>query len=296
MCGRLLVEGFDVLGVDSLLTGDEGNLASLRDHPGFTLEVADVSEGLPVGGAFDAVIHMASPASPVTYARFPLETLRAGSAGTHATIELAASRGARFLLASTSEIYGDPLVHPQTEGYWGNVNPAGPRSMYDEAKRYAEAVAATYLRSGLDVKVVRIFNTYGPRMAREDGRAVPAFIDQALRGLPITVHGDGSQTRSLCYVDDLIDGIFRLLTSEHRGAMNMGNPDEITIRHLAERIRDLSGTGSEIVFVDRPADDPERRCPDISLARSVLGWEPKIDLEAGLRMTLDWARAGWVVA
>jgi dTDP-glucose 4,6-dehydratase len=288
-----LEEGFDVLGVDSLVTGDEANIASIRSHPGFRFVVADVSESIPGTGSVDAVLHFASPASPITYARFPLETLKAGSFGTHRAIELAVQHDAPFLLASTSEVYGDPLVHPQREDYWGNVNPIGPRSMYDEAKRYAEAVAATYLRAGGDVKVVRIFNTYGPRLARADGRAVPAFVDRGLSGSSITVHGDGSQTRSLCYVDDLIGGIYRLLRSDHRGVMNIGNPHEVSILTLAERIRTLTGGTSTIAFSERPTDDPERRCPDISLARSVLGWEPKVELDQGLALTIGWARRAW---
>lgn len=293
MCARLVEEGFDVAGVDSLITGDESNVASLVGSGAFELFVADVSEGIPDVGRVDAVLHMASPASPVTYAKHPLETLRVGSAGTHHAISVASEQRATFLLASTSEVYGDPMTHPQPESYRGNVDPMGPRSMYDEAKRYAEAVAATYLRAGEDVKVVRIFNTYGPKMARSDGRAVPAFLDQALSDLPVTVHGDGSQTRSLCYVDDLIEGIYRLLRSDHLGVMNIGNPFEVPVLELAEWIIRLTGSRSSVVYVDRPQDDPERRCPDISLARSLLGWEPKVDLDEGLSLTIEWARSTW---
>jgi dTDP-glucose 4,6-dehydratase len=296
LCETLLGHGWDVVCVDSFLTGSRSNVEDAVGQPGFELITADVSRELPVTGPVDAVLHLASPASPIDYLELPLETLRAGSFGTHMALELARSRGAVFLMASTSEVYGDPLVHPQPETYWGNVNPIGPRSVYDEAKRYAEAAAMAYCRGfGVPVRIVRIFNTYGPRMRRHDGRAVPAFIDQALRGEPMTVHGDGSQTRSLCLVDDLVEGIRRLLDSDHVGPVNIGNPEEVTVLEIAERIRDLLGSSSDIVFTPRPQDDPERRCPDISLAKRVLGWQPTVSLQDGLARTVDWARSAWAL-
>jgi nucleoside-diphosphate-sugar epimerase len=288
---RLLAEGWDVVAVDSFITGREDNVAGALGHTGFSLVEADVSSGLEVAGPIDAVFHLASPASPPDYLEHPIATLRVGALGTLNALHLASDRGARFLLTSTSEVYGDPLVNPQPESYWGNVNPVGPRSVYDESKRYAEALTMAYHREGhLETRVVRIFNTYGPRMRRDDGRAVPNFIDQAISGRPLTVHGDGSQTRSLCYVDDLIEGIWRLFTSDHIGPMNIGNPEELTVLQLAETIRSLAGSSSEISFTGRPVDDPNVRCPDISVAREVLGWEPKVALDAGLRTTISWAR------
>jgi dTDP-glucose 4,6-dehydratase len=295
LCERLLAEGLEVLCLDSLLTGDRANLEAMEGRDGFTFVQADVSREMPVDGPVDHVLHLASPASPVDYMEHPLETLRAGSRGTERALELAKDRGAGFLLASTSEVYGDPEVHPQPEGYWGNVNPIGPRSMYDEAKRYAEALAMAYHRVyEVPVKIARIFNTYGPRMKRVDGRAVPTFIDQALRGEPLTVHGDGSQTRSLCYVDDLVEGLWRLLRSDHIGPMNLGNDEEVAIRDLAGRIRGLSGSSSEIVYLPRPQDDPEVRRPDLSLARSVLAWQPRVGVEEGLERTIQWAAGAWL--
>ena len=294
LCDRLLREGWEVLCLDSLLTGDGVNLSQAREHPAFRFVQADVSDELPVEGSVDAVLHLASPASPVAYQRHPIETLRVGAVGTERALEIAERDGATFLLTSTSEVYGDPKVHPQPEGYWGNVNPIGPRSMYDEAKRFAEALTIAYHRSrGLPVRIARIFNTYGPRMRRDDGRAVPAFIEQGLRGDPITVHGTGAQTRSLCHVNDLIEGLWRLLVSDTTGPVNLGNPEEVSVLQLANTIRSLTGDRSEIVLVDRPVDDPELRCPDISLARRALGWQPDISLAEGLERTIDWARRTW---
>ena len=291
---RILDDGYEVVGFDNLVTGRDENVAHLAGHPGFELRHGDVSDGFAVDGGVDVVLHFASPASPPDYLDRPIETLRVGSVGTQHALDLALAKGARFVQASTSEVYGDPLVHPQTEDYWGNVNPVGPRSVYDEAKRYAEALTMAYHRvHDLDVKLPRIFNTFGPRMRRDDGRAVPTFFAQALHDEPIPVHGDGSQTRSLCYVDDLVDGIWALANSAHVGAMNIGNPHELTVLQLAERIRELVGSRSEIVFTGRPVDDPNVRCPDIALARSVLGWEPMVDLEEGLQRTLEWAKGRW---
>ena len=288
---RLLAESWDVVAVDSFITGREGNVAGVIDRGAFSLVEGDVSSGLEVAGPVDAVFHLASPASPPDYLEHPIATLRVGALGTLNALHLASEKGARFLLTSTSEVYGDPLIHPQPESYWGNVNPVGPRSVYDESKRYAEALTMAFHREGhLETRVVRIFNTYGPRMRRDDGRAVPNFIDQAISGRPLTVHGDGSQTRSLCYVDDLIEGIWRLFTSGHVGPMNIGSPEELTVLQLAELIRSLADSSSEISFTGRPVDDPNVRCPDISIAREVLGWEPKVALDAGLRTTILWAR------
>jgi dTDP-glucose 4,6-dehydratase len=294
LCERLLHEGWDVVCVDSLLTGETTNLSAVRSHPRFRFEQRDVSEPWTVDGPVDWVLHLASPASPIDYLELPLETLKVGAHGTHNALEVAESKGASFLLASTSEVYGDPKLHPQPESYWGNVNPIGPRSVYDEAKRYAEAVTMAYHRTrGLPIRVVRIFNTYGPRMRKNDGRAVPTFIKQAIRREPLTVHGDGSQTRSLCYVDDLIEGLWRFMNSGETGPMNLGNPEEIKIIELAHTIGDLAGGGSEIAFVQRPVDDPELRCPDITLAQRELGWRPEVSLLTGMSMTIEWARNNW---
>jgi len=294
LCDRLLREGWEVLCFDSLLTGDSVNLSDAREHAAFRFVQANVSDELWFEDGLDAVLHLASPASPVAYQAHPIETLRVGAVGAERALELAQRDGSTFLLASTSEVYGDPKVHPQPESYWGNVNPIGPRSMYDEAKRFAEALTMAYHRSrGLSVRIARIFNTYGPRMRRDDGRAVPAFIEQGLRGEPITVHGTGTQTRSLCYVDDLIEGLWRLLVSDTTGPVNLGNPEEVSVLQLADAVRSLTGDQSQLTFVDRPVDDPELRCPDISLARDVLDWEPRISLSDGLRMTVDWARSTW---
>jgi dTDP-glucose 4,6-dehydratase len=283
-----------VVCADSLLTGEERNLAEAMKSPRFRFVRADVSGGIPGGDSFDAILHLASPASPGAYQAHPIETLRVGAAGTLAALEVARGSGAPFLLASTSEVYGDPKVHPQPETYWGNVNPIGPRSMYDEAKRFAEACAMAYHRThGLAVRIARIFNTYGPRMRRDDGRAVPTFIAQGLRGEPMTVHGTGSQTRSLCYVDDLIEGLWRLLRSEETGPVNLGTQEELSILDLAETIRSLTDARSELVFVGRPVDDPEIRRPDIRRARELLGWEPVVSVTAGLERTVAWAREAW---
>ena len=294
VCERLLGEGWEVLCLDSLLTGDTGNLEGALRSDRFFFVTGDVTERLPVTGHVDAVLHLASPASPVDYLAHPLETLQVGAVGTHLALELARTKRALFLLASTSEVYGDPLIHPQPESYWGNVNPVGPRSVYDEAKRYAEALSTAYERRyRLPIRIARIFNTYGPRMRQNDGRAVPMFIAQALRAEPLTVHGDGMQTRSLCYVEDLVDGIYRLLRSDHVGPMNIGNPSEVTILDLAELVRSTAGSASEVIFTPRPVDDPQVRCPDITLAKRKLRWEPKIALEQGLATTVDWASETW---
>jgi dTDP-glucose 4,6-dehydratase len=292
---RLLAESWEVVCVDSLLTGDRSNLDHLRAHAGFTFIRGDVSDPVTIDGGLDAILHLASPASPSDYLAHPIETLRVGSVGTEQLLDLAVERRVRrFVLSSTSEVYGDPLVHPQPETYWGNVNPVGPRSVYDEAKRFAEAIAMSFHRvHGLGVGIARIFNTYGPRMRRADGRAVPTFIDQALTGRPLTVHGDGSQTRSLCFVDDLVEGIFRLLMSDHVGPVNLGNPEEVSVLQIAERVRSAARGSSEIVFTERPVDDPEQRCPDITLARRVLGWEPTVGLGDGLDRTIGWAKERW---
>ena len=294
LCDRLLEEGWEVVCVDSYLTGQKDNVVHLVGASGFTLLEADVSSAFEVEGTVDWVLHLASPASPRDYLMYPIETLRVGSLGALNCLDLADEKGAGVLFASTSEVYGDPLVHPQPETYWGNVNPIGPRSVYDEAKRFAEAAASGFARAhGMRVKLARIFNTYGPRMRRRDGRAVPEFVDQALHGRPLTVHGDGSQTRSLCYVDDLIEGLYRFLTSSVTGPMNLGNPEEVTVLELARRIASLAGSDSSVVFEERPVDDPRVRRPDITRARSELGWEPVVTLEDGLARTIDWARGAW---
>jgi dTDP-glucose 4,6-dehydratase len=291
LCDHLLGRGIAVVAIDNLLTGSLDNIAHLSGNPAFSFQRQDVTEYLDVEGPVDAVLHFASPASPIDYALLPIETIKVGTLGTHRALGLALAKGARFLLASTSEVYGDPEVHPQPETYWGHVNPVGPRSIYDEAKRAAEAFTMAYHNHhGLDTRIVRIFNTYGPRMRRHDGRAVPAFVTQALAGEPITVFGEGSQTRSLCYVDDLIDGIHRLLASDHPLPVNIGNPSEITILELARMVRGLCGSESEIVFEPLPVDDPRRRRPDITLARELLAWEPRVPLEDGLARTIAWWR------
>jgi dTDP-glucose 4,6-dehydratase len=289
LCDRLREEGTEVVCVDNLLTGSLDNVAALSGDPGFELDLRDVCEPFDVPGPVDAVFHLASPASPHDYTRHPLETLRAGAHGTLNALELAHRKGARFLLASTSEVYGDPLVHPQPETYWGNVNPVGPRSQYDEAKRYAEALTTAYRGTlGVDTVIVRLFNTYGPRMRPTDGRAVPTFITQALAGRPLTVAGDGTQTRSVAYVDDTVGGILAAAASGHPGPVNLGNPVELSILDLAHRVRDLCGSASPVVFTARPADDPGLRRPDIALARSALGWQPAVDVDKGLAMTIEW--------
>lgn len=289
---RLLDRDIDVVCLDNFITGAPENIAHLQSADGFRLMKVDVSDYISIPGPVDYVLHFASPASPVDYAELPIQTMKAGSLGTLHTLGLAKEKNARYLLASTSETYGDPLVHPQPESYWGNVNPVGPRSCYDEAKRFAEALVVSYRRKhGVDAAIMRIFNTYGPRMRAGDGRAIPNFVSQALSGAPITVQGDGSQTRSLCYVDDLVDGALRLLFSSAAGPINVGNPTEMTVLDLAHLVRELAGSDSPIEFVDRPVDDPSQRRPDISLARRQLDWEPRIDVVDGLSTTIDWFRA-----
>ena len=289
LCDRLLAEGHDVLGVDSFLTGSRANLAQLAGNPRFRLIEHDITTPAAFDEPVETVMNLASPASPRDYLAYPVETLRAGSEGTRQLLDYAVRFGASFLLASTSECYGDPLEHPQRESYWGNVNPVGPRSCYDEAKRYAEALTMAYHRAcGVQTSIARIFNTYGPRMKAGDGRIVPAFIGQALRGQPMTVYGTGSQTRSFCYVSDLVDGLLRLAFSGEPYPVNLGNPEELTVLEFATRIRDITASGSEIVFESLPEDDPQRRKPDISKAISVLGWQPRVSLDAGLGETIAW--------
>jgi len=296
LCARLLADGHDVLCVDNYLTGRREHVEALLARFGDTFRVLEhnISEPLYLDEDVDAVLHYASPASPVDYMKFPIQTLKVGAIGTWHTLGLAKHKGARYMLASTSEAYGDPQVNPQPETYWGHVNPIGPRGVYDEAKRYAEAMTMAYTRvHGIDTRIVRIFNVYGPMMRADDGRAIPQFINQALRNEPITVHGDGSQTRSVCYVDDMIEGFVRLLMLEppFHEPVNMGTPNEMTVLELAELIRELCGSLSEIVFTERPIDDPTVRRPDIARARDLLGWEPKVDARAGLQRTIDWFRA-----
>jgi len=286
----LLERGFSVIGMDNLATGDVANIAPLTGRD-FVFVKHDVTNYVAVEGPLDYVFHFASPASPIDYLKLPIQTLKVGGLGTHNCLGLAMAKNARFLLASTSEVYGDPLVHPQREDYWGNVNPVGPRGVYDEAKRFAEAITMAYHRvHDVETRIVRIFNTYGPRMRVEDGRAIPAFLGQALRGEDVTVFGDGSQTRSLCYVSDLVDGIYRLMMSDVPDPVNVGNPRELTIRDLAERIVALTGSKSRIVERPLPVDDPKVRQPDITRARTLLGWEPKVSLEDGLPRTLAYFR------
>jgi dTDP-glucose 4,6-dehydratase len=292
LCERLLAEGHEVVAVDNLLTGNRRNLAHLEGQKAFSFVFHDVTKYISLAGALDAVLHFASPASPIDYLELPIQTLKVGSLGTHNALGLAQAKGARFLLASTSEVYGDPLIHPQPETYWGNVNPIGPRGVYDEAKRFAEALTMAYRRAnGVDTRIVRIFNTYGERMRPRDGRVVPALIGQALAGEPMTVFGDGSQTRSFCYVSDLVDGIYRLLLSDEKEPVNIGNPAELSVLDFAKTIRRLTGTKSEIVFKPLPVDDPKVRQPDITRARAKLGWEPKVPLEEGLKRTIEYFRS-----
>lgn len=289
LCEHLLDREVSVVCLDNFLTGTPTNVEHLWDNPGFRLVRCDVSDYIHVPGPVDLVFHFASPASPIDYHRMPIETLKVGSLGTLHTLGLALEKGARYVLASTSEVYGDPLEHPQAETYWGNVNPVGPRGVYDEAKRFAEALTSAYrTRRGVETGIVRIFNTYGPRMRPDDGRAIPTFIRQALMGEPLTVAGDGSQTRSVCYVDDTIRGILALALSDHSGPINIGNPDEMSVLELAQRIRALTGSSSPIEFVDLPVDDPRVRRPDTRLARELLGWEPVVGTDAGLRQTIAW--------
>ena len=286
----LLAQGHEVIGMDNFITGDRSNLEHVRDRR-FQFVEHNVTEEIRIDGPLDYILHFASPASPIDYLELPIQTLKVGSLGTHKTLGLAKAKNATFLLASTSEVYGDPLVHPQKEDYWGNVNPIGPRGVYDEAKRFAEAMTVAYHRyHRVDIKIARIFNTYGPRMRIKDGRAIPAFISQALQNQPITVFGEGHQTRSFCYVSDLVDGLYRLLTSQQNMPVNLGNPAEMTIEELAETIRRKTGSKSPIVFDPLPVDDPKVRQPDISLARKLLGWSPRVSLDEGLTTTIAYFR------
>jgi len=291
LCDRFLADSWEVICMDNLITGDLRNVEHLFADADFHFHHQDVTEFIHVSGRLDVVMHFASPASPIDYLELPIQTLKVGSLGTHKALGLAKAKKATFVLASTSEVYGDPLVHPQTESYWGNVNPIGPRGVYDEAKRFAEALTVAYRSAhGLDSKIVRIFNTYGPRMRLADGRAIPAFMAQALRSEPLTVFGDGSQTRSFCYIDDLVDGIYRLATSSHPGPVNLGNPYEMSLLDLARKVIALTGSKSTIVHRPLPVDDPKVRQPDISRARELLGWEPKVGLEDGLKSAIDYFR------
>jgi len=288
LCDYFLNKGYSVICIDNLLTGDLKNIEHLFQNPDFLFIKLDVTNYIHVPGPIHYILHFASPASPVDYHNLPIQTLKVGALGTHKTLGLAKEKKAKFLLASTSEVYGDPLVHPQNEDYWGNVNPIGPRGVYDEAKRFAEAMTMAYHRAhGMDTKIVRIFNTYGPRMRINDGRAIPEFINQALHNEDITVFGDGSQTRSFCYVSDLVEGIYRLLMSDYNYPVNLGNPIEMSILELANKIIEMTGTKSKIVFKPLPQDDPKVRRPDITRARTILGWEPKVSLEDGLKATIE---------
>lgn len=292
LCDRFIKEGFHVVGMDNLITGNLLNIEHLFKLEQFEFYHHDVSKFIHVPGQIDYILHFASPASPIDYLKIPIQTLKVGSLGTHNCLGLAKSKNARILVASTSEIYGDPLIHPQTEEYWGNVNPVGPRGVYDEAKRFQEAMTMAYHTfHGVQTRIVRIFNTYGPRMRLNDGRALPAFIGQALRGEDLTVFGDGSQTRSFCYVDDLVDGIYRLLMSDYVQPVNVGNPDEITLKEFAEEIIALTGTTQKIVYKPLPADDPKQRKPDITKAKSILGWEPKVSRKDGLKITYEYFKS-----
>jgi dTDP-glucose 4,6-dehydratase len=292
LCDRFIDEGFEVIGMDNLITGDLRNIEHLFKLPQFVFYDHDVSNFVHVPGHLDYILHFASPASPIDYLKIPIQTLKVGSLGTHNLLGLAKSKNARILVASTSEVYGDPHVHPQTEDYWGNVNPVGPRGVYDEAKRFQEAITMAYHTfHKVETRMVRIFNTYGPRMRLNDGRVLPAFIGQALRGEDLTVFGDGSQTRSFCYVSDLIEGIYRLLHSDYAGPVNIGNPSEITIKEFADEIIKLTNTTQKVVYKPLPKDDPTQRRPDISLAQKLLGWEPQVSREEGLKITYDYFKS-----
>lgn len=291
LCDLLVEKGHSVICMDNFITGSRDNISQLEGNESFRLIDHDVTKQIEVEGDIDYIMHFASPASPIDYLNFPIQTLKVGSLGTHNALGLAKSKNARYILASTSEVYGDPLEHPQKETYWGNVSCVGPRGVYDEAKRFAEAMTMAYHNvHKIDTKIVRIFNTYGPRMRRKDGRVVPAFIDQSLNGEPMTVFGDGSQTRSFCYVTDLIDGIYRLMMSDGNDPVNIGNPEEMSILEFAEKIKDLTKTSSEIVFKPLPVDDPKVRCPDITKAKELLDWAPKVSLDEGLKKTIDYFR------
>ncbi|MCX6121355.1 MAG: SDR family oxidoreductase [Ignavibacteriales bacterium] len=292
LCDRLLAEGHEVVCLDNLITGDINNIAHLMGNKKFSFINYDVTNYLFVDGKIDYIFHFASPASPIDYLKLPIQTLKVGSLGTHKALGLAKAKGARFFIASTSEVYGDPLIHPQTENYWGNVNPVGPRGVYDEAKRFAEAMTMAYHKyHGVETRIIRIFNTYGERMRMNDGRAIPAFMSQALHNEDVTVFGDGSQTRSVCYVSDLIEGIFRLMMSEYDAPMNIGNPEEVTILNLAKEIIQLAGSRSKIVFKSLPQDDPKVRQPDITKAQTILHWKPEVHRDDGLRKTLNYFKA-----
>lgn len=292
LCDRFIKEGFYVIGMDNLITGDLKNIEHLSGNINFEFVNHDVSNHITIDGSLDYILHFASPASPIDYLKIPIQTLKVGSLGTHNLLGLAKAKNARMLIASTSEVYGDPLVHPQTEEYWGNVNPIGPRGVYDEAKRFQEAITMAYHRfHGVETRIVRIFNTYGPRMRLNDGRVLPAFIGQALRGEDLTVFGKGNQTRSFCYVDDLVEGIFRLLMSDYSLPVNIGNPDEITILEFAEEILKLTGSNQKIIFKELPVDDPMQRQPNIDKAKKLLGWEPKVSRQEGLKITYEYFKS-----
>lgn len=289
LCDRFVKEDFDVIGMDNLITGDMKNIEHLLPLPNFSFYHYDVSKYIYVPGELDYILHFASPASPIDYLKIPIQTLKVGSLGTHNCLGLALAKKARILVASTSEVYGDPLVHPQTEEYWGNVNPVGPRGVYDEAKRFQEAITMAYHTfHNVETRIVRIFNTYGPRMRLNDGRALPTFIGQALRGEDLTVFGDGSQTRSFCYVDDLVDGIYKLLMSDYAEPVNIGNPDEISLKDFADEIIKLTGTTQKIIYKELPKDDPKQRQPDITKAKELLNWQPKVNRTTGLKITYDY--------
>ena len=289
---RFIKEGYHVIAMDNLITGDLMNIAHLMDNANFKFINHDVTKFIDIEGPVDYILHFASPASPIDYLKIPIQTLKVGAMGTHNLLGLAKAKGARILVASTSEVYGDPLVHPQTEEYWGNVNPVGPRGVYDEAKRYMESITMAYHTfHQVDTRIIRIFNTYGPRMRLNDGRALPAFIGQALRGEDMTVFGDGSQTRSFCYVADLVEGIYRLLMSDYTQPVNIGNPNEISLKDFAEEVLKLTGSGVKIIYMPLPVDDPKQRQPDITKAKTLLGWEPKVDRAEGLKMTYDYFKA-----
>ena len=292
LCDRFIKEGYHVIGMDNLITGDLKNIEHLFPLEYFEFYNHDVSKFIHVPGQLDYILHFASPASPIDYLKIPIQTLKVGSLGTHNCLGLAKAKGARMLIASTSEVYGDPLVHPQTEEYWGNVNPIGPRGVYDEAKRFQEAITMAYHTfHGVETRIVRIFNTYGPKMRLNDGRALPAFIGQALRGEDLTVFGDGSQTRSFCFVDDLVEGIYRLLLSDYAYPVNIGNPNEISLKDFAEEVLKLTGSDVKIVYKDLPKDDPKQRQPDITKAKELLGWEPKVGRAEGLRITYEYFKS-----
>jgi dTDP-glucose 4,6-dehydratase len=292
LCDRFVKEDYHVIGMDNLITGDMDNIRHLSKLEQFEFCLHDVTKFIDIAGDLDYILHFASPASPIDYLKIPIQTLKVGAMGTHNCLGLAKAKGARILVASTSEVYGDPLVHPQTEEYWGNVNPVGPRGVYDEAKRYMESITMAYHTfHKVDIRIVRIFNTYGPRMRLNDGRALPAFIGQALRGEDLTVFGDGSQTRSFCYVDDLVEGIYRLLHSDYTMPVNIGNPNEVSLKEFAEEVLALTGSKVKIIYKPLPVDDPKQRQPDISKAKSILGWEPKVERSEGLKITYEYFKS-----